>query len=184
MNITTTAIAVTLALVVAGGFLFYGQRFLAPQTAATTASTTAITQSVTEPMTDPTNQQPQATGASANLSGPAATQPLPTTLTVTDEVVGTGAEAKAGDTVEMNYVGTLPNGTVFDASAKHGQSFTFKLGAGQVIAGWDQGIVGMKEGGKRKLIIPPSMGYGDRDLGAIPPNSTLIFEVELVKVSQ
>jgi FKBP-type peptidyl-prolyl cis-trans isomerase len=100
-------------------------------------------------------------------------------------VVGTGAAAKAGDTVTVNYVGALPDGTVFDASAKHGQPFSFTLGAGQVIAGWDQGLVGMKVGGKRKLIIPPDMAYGAQGAGGvIPPNATLLFEVELVKIGQ
>ena len=86
----------------------------------------------------------------------------------------------------VQYVGSLTNGTIFDASAKHGTSgFTFTLGAGQVIKGWDEGLVGMKEGGKRKLIIPASLAYGSQAVGnVIPANSTLIFEVELVKVQK
>ena len=107
-------------------------------------------------------------------------------LQITDEVVGTGTEAAAGDTVTVNYVGSLTDGTVFDASANHGTTgFTFSLGAGQVIKGWDQGIVGMKEGGKRKLVIPASLAYGDQAVGnVIPAGSTLVFEVELVKVQK
>ena len=107
-----------------------------------------------------------------------------TELTMKDEVVGTGAEAKAGDEVTVDYVGSLTNGTVFDASKNHGTSgFTFGLGAGQVIKGWDQGVVGMKVGGKRMLTIPASLAYGDRAVGGvIPANSTLIFEVTLLKV--
>lgn len=103
---------------------------------------------------------------------------------MTDEVVGTGATAAAGDSVTVNYVGSLTDGTVFDASANHGTTgFTFTLGVGQVIQGWDQGVAGMKEGGKRKLVIPASLAYGDRAVGnVIPANSTLVFEVELVKV--
>jgi FKBP-type peptidyl-prolyl cis-trans isomerase len=112
----------------------------------------------------------------------AAPQKLPTELTMTDTVVGTGAEAKAGQQVTVNYVGMLPDGTVFDASSKHGQAFTFALGAGQVIKGWDEGVQGMKMGEVRKLTIPPGLGYGDRDLGRIPPNSTLHFEIELLGV--
>ncbi len=113
----------------------------------------------------------------------AAPQRLPTELTMTDTVVGTGAEAKAGQQVTVNYVGMLPDGTVFDASSKHGQAFTFALGAGQVIKGWDMGVAGMKVGGKRRLIIPPSYGYGAQGAGnIIPPNATLIFDVELVAV--
>lgn len=105
-------------------------------------------------------------------------------LDVTDEVVGTGTVAAAGDSVTVNYVGTLTDGTVFDASANHGsQGFTFTLGAGQVIKGWDEGIVGMKVGGKRKLVIPPSLAYGANGMaGVIPPNATLTFEVELLNV--
>lgn len=105
-------------------------------------------------------------------------------LQVTDEEVGTGAVAQSGNTVTMNYVGSLTNGNVFDASANHDdKGFTFKLGVGQVIKGWDEGIAGMKEGGKRKLVIPPALAYGDRAMGdTIPANSTLIFEVELLKV--
>lgn len=105
-------------------------------------------------------------------------------LEIKDLVVGKGAEAKAGDTVKVHYVGTLQNGDEFDASKKHGnEPFTFDLGKGRVIKGWDDGVAGMKEGGKRKLVIPPHLGYGARGAGPkIPPNSTLVFEVELVEV--
>ena len=97
--------------------------------------------------------------------------------------LGTGAEAKAGNKVSVHYVGTLTNGTKFDSSRDRGKPFEFKLGAGQVIKGWDQGVAGMKVGGLRKLTIPPSLGYGARGAGGvIPPNATLIFEVELIKV--
>ena len=104
-------------------------------------------------------------------------------LKISDEVVGTGAEAKAGDTVTVNYLGTLENGTKFDSSYDRNTPFTTQIGVGQVIKGWDEGIVGMKVGGKRKLIIPPDLGYGDQGAGgAIPPNSTLVFVVELLSV--
>ena len=110
---------------------------------------------------------------------------LPDSLQITDEVVGTGAEAVAGDTVTVNYVGSFTSGTVFDASANHGTTgFDFVLGAGRVIQGWDQGVAGMKEGGKRQLVVPPSLGYGSQDYGPIPANSTLVFEIELVKVQK
>jgi|SRR3989344_922514 len=105
-----------------------------------------------------------------------------TTLVVQDSTVGTGAEAMAGKVVTVNYVGTFQDGTKFDASADHGEPFSFTLGAGEVIKGWDQGVAGMKIGGKRVLIVPPELGYGDRQVGPIPPNSTLIFAVELLKV--
>jgi len=104
-------------------------------------------------------------------------------LIIQDEVVGTGAEAVSGKHVTVNYTGTLTDGTKFDSSLNPGRTpFDFNLGAGEVIQGWDQGVVGMKVGGKRKLTIPPSLGYGSQDMGSIPPNSTLIFEVELLKV--
>ncbi len=107
-----------------------------------------------------------------------------TKLIIEDEKVGTGAEAKAGDTVTVHYVGTLLDGTMFDASRNHGDTgFTFTLGAGQVIKGWDQGVAGMKVGGKRKLTIPSDLAYGARAVGnIIPANSPLQFEVELLKV--
>jgi FKBP-type peptidyl-prolyl cis-trans isomerase len=107
-------------------------------------------------------------------------------MKVVDEVVGTGDEAVTGSNVTVHYVGTLTNGTVFDASRNHGNDgFTFALGAGQVIKGWDEGVKGMKVGGKRKLTIPPEMAYGSRAIGnVIPANSTLVFEVELLKVAK
>ena len=102
-----------------------------------------------------------------------------------DEVkVGEGALATKGKTVQVHYTGTLTNGTKFDSSLDRGQPIEFMLGAGQVIKGWDQGIEGMKVGGKRKLTIPPELGYGARGTpgGPIPPNATLVFDVELVAV--
>ncbi len=104
-------------------------------------------------------------------------------LVIDDLKLGDGAEARAGQTVTVHYVGTLTDGTQFDSSRDRGQGFSFKLGAGQVIKGWDQGVAGMKIGGLRKLTIPPELGYGDRGFpGAIPPRSTLVFEVELLSV--
>jgi len=96
---------------------------------------------------------------------------------------GTGGTAKAGDTVDVHYTGWLTNGTKFDSSVDRGQPFSFKLGAGRVIKGWDEGVAGMKEGGKRKLTIPSELGYGKRGAGAdIPPNAVLVFDVELLKI--
>ncbi|HTK03815.1 MAG TPA: FKBP-type peptidyl-prolyl cis-trans isomerase [Alphaproteobacteria bacterium] len=105
-------------------------------------------------------------------------------LLIQDEVIGTGAEALSGKKITVNYTGTLTDGTKFDSSLNPGRTpFTFNLGAGEVIQGWDQGFAGMKVGGKRKLTIPPSLGYGAQGAGSlIPPNATLIFEVELLGV--
>ncbi|NWJ95582.1 MAG: FKBP-type peptidyl-prolyl cis-trans isomerase [Chloroflexi bacterium] len=100
-----------------------------------------------------------------------------------DVKVGDGAEAKAGQNVEVHYTGYLTNGKKFDSSVDRGQPFPFKLGAGQVIKGWDEGVAGMKIGGKRRLIIPSELGYGPTGSGTmIPPNAQLIFDVELLKV--
>jgi FKBP-type peptidyl-prolyl cis-trans isomerase len=104
-------------------------------------------------------------------------------LKIKDIEVGKGSEAVSGKTVSVHYTGWLTNGTKFDSSKDRGQPFSFKLGAGQVIKGWDQGVAGMKVGGKRELTIPPTMGYGDRNVGPIPAGSTLKFEVELLGVN-
>lgn len=128
-----------------------------------------------------------ATPAPAADAAAAAPKPkvhkLPSGLVYEDLVVGNGTMADPGLTVSVQYTGWLTNGTKFDSSFDHGRPYTFTLGAGSVIAGWDQGIKGMRLGGKRKLTIPPDMGYGPAGNGErIPPNSTLVFEVELVNV--
>jgi peptidylprolyl isomerase len=99
-----------------------------------------------------------------------------------DLVVGTGAEATTGRKLQMHYSGWLPNGMLFDTSRTTGQTFSFTLGQHEVIQGWDEGVAGMRAGGQRRLVIPSELGYGDRDLGTIPPNSVLIFDVELISV--
>lgn len=124
---------------------------------------------------------------SQNSGSTASNQPSPSPtpavgLSITDVKVGTGAEAVAGKTVTVNYVGTLTDGTKFDSSIDRGQPFSFTLGAGQVIKGWDEGVAGMKVGGERKLVIPPSLGYGDTAQGTIPANSTLDFDITLLDV--
>ena len=105
-------------------------------------------------------------------------------LEIEDQIVGDGEEAVAGQTVEVHYTGWLTDGTKFDSSHDREQTFSFKLGGGQVIAGWDQGVAGMKIGGARKLTIPADLGYGERGAGGvIPPNATLVFKVELIGLS-
>ena len=108
----------------------------------------------------------------------------PTDLAINDLVVGDGEEAVAGKTVEVHYVGhSWSNGQQFDASWDRGKTFSFKLGTGQVIQGWDQGIAGMKVGGRRRLTIPPDLGYGAAGAGGvIAPNETLVFVVDLIDV--
>jgi FKBP-type peptidyl-prolyl cis-trans isomerase len=99
-----------------------------------------------------------------------------------DITVGSGDVAVAGKEVTVHYTGVFADGKKFDSSVDRGVPFTFKLGSGMVIKGWDQGVEGMKVGGKRILVVPPSLGYGDKDYGPIPANSTLIFEIELLGV--
>ncbi|HFC10918.1 MAG TPA: FKBP-type peptidyl-prolyl cis-trans isomerase [Candidatus Kaiserbacteria bacterium] len=158
---TSTAIAVALAVAIALGFVFYGPSFFG---AHNNNSTTTQKEQVTK-------------------SAPVSTAQAADKLSIKDDVVGTGAVAKKGDTISVAYIGTLTNGTVFDSTSKHnGEPFTFTLGAGHVIAGWDQGVAGMKVGGERTLVIPPSLGYGSQASDKIPANSTLIFKIKLLKV--
>jgi FKBP-type peptidyl-prolyl cis-trans isomerase len=103
-------------------------------------------------------------------------------LRIEDICIGSGKEVKSGDTISINYKGTLLDGTEFDSSYKRNQAFSTKIGVGQVIKGWDQGIVGLKEGGKRKLTIPADLAYGAVAKSTIPANSTLVFEVELMGI--
>ncbi len=107
----------------------------------------------------------------------------PSGLTIEELVLGSGAAAAAGQKVSVHYTGWLTNGTKFDSSKDRGDPFVFPLGRGHVIKGWDEGVAGMKVGGKRKLTIPSALGYGARGAGGvIPPNATLVFEVELLDV--
>jgi FKBP-type peptidyl-prolyl cis-trans isomerase len=107
----------------------------------------------------------------------------PSGLQYEDLEEGTGRSPEKGQNVQVHYTGWLEDGTKFDSSHDRGQPFSFPVGAGRVIQGWDEGVASMKEGGKRKLTIPPELGYGERGAGGvIPPNATLIFEVELLRV--
>ena len=104
------------------------------------------------------------------------------TMVIDDIKIGTGAEVKNGDTVSVHYVGTLQDGTEFDNSNKRGAPFEFTVGGGQVIKGWEEGLVGMKVGGQRILVIPPDKAYGENGIGPIPPNATLVFAIELLEI--
>jgi FKBP-type peptidyl-prolyl cis-trans isomerase FkpA len=111
------------------------------------------------------------------------TTKTPSGLTIEDLAVGEGAAAASGQSVTVHYTGWLTNGDKFDSSKDRNDPFVFRLGAGQVIRGWDEGVQGMQVGGRRKLTIPPELGYGTRGAGGvIPPNSTLVFEVELLGI--
>lgn len=148
---------------------------------------TACTPKAEEPA--PESTTPETTSSQPETSESTASATAPRTgdaaeLKIEDEVVGKGAEAKSGDTVSVHYTGWLTDGTKFDSSLDRNQPFQFALGQGQVIKGWDEGVAGMKVGGKRKLTIPPDMGYGAQGAGGvIPPNATLVFEVELLSVN-
>ena len=173
MNPTQTGIAVGLALAVIGSFFIFP--WFSPFGSM--------------PSGDPAGIPAGTIAGAATTTSPTTTMPIEDNgqLQITDLTVGTGVAAAAGDTVTVNYVGTFVDGTVFDSSASHPETasgFPFTLGQGSVIAGWDQGVAGMQEGGKRRLVVPPALGYGPNDYGPIPGNSTLVFEVELLKVQK
>jgi peptidylprolyl isomerase len=186
LKVTTTAIAaaaVALGIAACGGTTKAAGVVTAPGgglTAEAPTTTTPTTTTVSTPTSGALSKEPKIVVPKT---------PAPKTLVKKDLIVGTGATAATGDEVQVNYVGALySNGKVFDASWKDtpGKAFgPFQLGAGAVIKGWDEGLVGMKVGGRRELIIPPSLAYGKAGSGStIPPNATLIFIVDLLSVSK
>jgi len=164
-------VIIGIIVVVAGGLIYLLMRSPAPA-----APTTEV----------PAAQMPPQAQAQAQMPGMSAIEhasmPMApvTELKIEDERVGTGVEAKSGMTVRVNYIGTLTDGAKFDSSYDRGTPLAFPLGQRLVIPGWEQGLLGMRVGGKRKLTIPPSLAYGATGQGTIPPNATLIFEVELL----
>jgi FKBP-type peptidyl-prolyl cis-trans isomerases 1 len=170
-------IIIVVAVGLGGIFLLSNQKTENSQINLTPTTYSSPTPITTTPTNAIITTQPATAGA--NMDNVIATEGG---LQIQDLTVGTGQEVKSGDTVTVNYLGTLTNGTKFDSSYDRNQPFTTQIGVGQVIKGWDEGIVGMRVGGKRKLTIPASLGYGDQAAGSIPPNSTLVFEVELVSV--
>jgi peptidylprolyl isomerase len=127
---------------------------------------------------------PPTAGSTTDFSTIKDATTTPSGLKYVDEVVGTGSSPRAGRSVTVSYVGTFTNGKKFDASADHGGTFSFIIGQGNVIKGWDEGVLTMKVGGKRMLYVPSALAYGTRGQGTIPPNTDLIFEVQLISVQQ
>ncbi len=158
MNIAILLVIIVIAIVVV--LMFFGLGRFMPQ----------ASQSGLEGPVDPILEELRTTGTVADLR-------------IEDIAVGTGEAVKAGDKVSVHYTGVLTDGTVFDSSRERGTPFPFTIGAGQVIQGWERGFIGMQVGGRRLLVIPPSLGYGATGFGSvIPPNATLIFDVELVSI--
>jgi peptidylprolyl isomerase len=156
---TQTAIGIALLIIIIGIGIYFSK---APKPAITNMDTSE-------------NKAPE------TAQGATTTTPSGLVITVLKE--GTGPAAKAGDTVSVHYVGTLTDGTKFDSSRDRGTPFTFTLGAQQVIAGWDEGVAGMKVGEERKLVIPSGLAYGPNGIpGAIPGGATLVFDVELLGI--
>jgi FKBP-type peptidyl-prolyl cis-trans isomerase len=179
-KIPTIIALVLLVLILVGVFFTVNQpKAVAPDITSSSPSSTKSTNS--QPAANPTDKCVAPKSPKIPTANPVDAEKLKL-IKIEETKLGTGDEVKSGDVVCIDYKGTLENGTEFDQSYKRGQPFVTQIGVGQVIPGWDLGIVGLKEGGKRKLTIPSDLAYGSRATGTIPANSTLIFEVELVKV--
>jgi len=173
MKHMTCALAIMSCIAVAG--CQQSSKSSATETSATTSTSGSATAVNPAASAAPTESAPSAAGGAVTTTASG--------LKIEDLVVGTGATAENGKTVSVHYTGWLTDHTKFDSSYDRGQPLPVTLGQGQVIRGWEEGLIGMKVGGKRRLTIPPDLGYGSRGAGGvIPPNATLIFEVELVDV--
>jgi FKBP-type peptidyl-prolyl cis-trans isomerase len=171
---------ILLVLILIGVFFAVNQpKAVAPSNS--TSSQSSVKSATTSPVA--TNPQDKCATQNSKLAkaNPVDVEKLKL-ITIEDTKLGTGGEVQSGDVVCIDYKGTLLDGKVFDESYKRGQPFVTQIGVGKVIPGWDYGIVGLKEGGKRKLTIPADLAYGSRETNGIPANSTLVFEVELVKI--
>ncbi len=158
--------------------IFYGNKFINKQSSSENIENS---QANLETIKNTVNFQPE-TIKKTEINNMPKKEVRANGLILEDLTLGTGAMASCGKNIEVNYLGTLTNGTKFDSSYDRNKTFSFNLCAGEVIRGWDEGVQGMKVGGKRRLEIPAALGYGDISVGTIPANSTLVFEVELVSV--
>jgi peptidylprolyl isomerase len=177
-------ILISLGVMVACVVLIVISQFTTNRSMATAASlpTTEPVESLNEVIAQPlVAEVPAPTTTAKKVEASQNYVTTPSGLKYLDMVEGSGEVPTSGQTVTVHYTGTLEDGSKFDSSRDRGTPFKFKLGGGQVIKGWDEGIASMKVGGRRQLIIPPELGYGPRGIGPIPPNSTLIFDVELLK---
>ena len=170
----------SLLLALAAGLLVAGCGYPDPGTTAATGGKAGTDLPTPTPSPSPS---PSPGGDDFNAGAGLPVVTLPDGLKYIDLVAGTGKTPAKGDTITVQYTGWLTNGTQFDSSRSRGQPATFQIGVGAVIAGWDEGVITMKVGGKRKLIVPPDLGYGNQAQGAIPANSTLVFEVELLSTA-
>jgi FKBP-type peptidyl-prolyl cis-trans isomerase len=193
LTVNGQAQTMDVAPVIIGGKTFLPARYVAEAlgcqvTWDTTSQTVSISNSTIESNSSSQTTQNTATGQQATTPSSASNAQNVLSrniqgMTVQDVKEGTGKAAENGDQVTVNYIGTLTDGTVFDSSFSRNQPFSFTIGAGQVIEGWDLGVAGMKVGGERKLVIPSSLGYGATGVGPIPPNATLDFTVDLLTIN-
>jgi peptidylprolyl isomerase len=177
-------ILISLGIMLAFCVMLIGAQFVPNQNAAIAAELPQTEQITLSDKTDPTLLAQIPSTSSTEMASPAEDNvtTTPSGLKYIDLQEGTGATPTTGQTVVVHYTGTLEDGTKFDSSRDRKQPFQFRVGVGQVIKGWDEGVGSMKVGGRRQLIIPPELGYGSRGIGPIPPNSTLIFDVELLGI--